>query len=168
MGNPIVKIADFVGSVQIQQDDDTNGLFEAVRNEYADTFVRQMLGVELGNLFLADIGVNGLPVAARFLTIFNAIQEDFGGSIIESKGIKDMLKNIVFYYFARQNNTKITLSGNVTAVGENSKPTSDNFYLARFYNYGIDTAKTIQWYITQNLDVYPEYNGQEFRYNHGL
>lgn len=168
MGNPIVKIPDFIGSVAIQQDDDTTAIFNAVRDEYADKFIREMLGVVLGNLFLADINVSGVPVTPRFLTIFNPIQEDFGGSVIESKGVKDMLKNIIFYYFARQNNTKITLSGNVTAVGENSKPTSDNFYLARFHNYAIDTAKTIQWYITQHLDVYPEYNGQEFRYNHGL
>jgi len=168
MGNKIVKIADFVSPLMIQQDDNTSEAFDAVVDERHDTFIRSVLGVELGNLFLANVDATGVPTDARFVTIFNALQDQSNGYIVESKGMKSMMKSLIWYYFARENNTRVTLSGNVNPKGENSSVSSDNFRLAKAYNDAIDAAKAIQHYITLNLSTYQEYKGEAQHYAHGL
>lgn len=169
MAYPIIKISDFeAGELMLQQNNNVEAEFNSVRDEHAGPFLRSVLGAALGNLFIADIGTNGVPTTTRFTNLFNAFQEDYGCSVIESKGIKQMLKEAIWYFYARQNNTVISGVGNRQAAAENSTPTSDNFYLARIHNSAIDTGKAIQWYILEHIDNYTEYNGQELRYVIGL
>jgi len=168
MANAIVKIADMVGPVLIQQDNNTEELFNPLRNELEGMFLRRLMGIELGNLFLASVQVSGVPPSGRFLTIFSPIQENLNGFEVDSQGIKEMLKCILYFYYARDNNVRVTLAGNVNQKGENSTPNSDNFNLTKTYNKGIEIAQTIQFYIGQKLDVYPEYKGQKLRMAIGI
>lgn len=165
----IVTISDFVGSVQLQYDTRTEAKFNYIRDENEASIIYELLGAELGALFIADLDGNGVPQEARFLSIYNAFADDTGyGAVVESKGIKFYVKNIIWYFFARQNNHLITTSGNTVKKSENADVSVDPFFLAQNYNKSIRTGQAIQWYINENLSDYPEYQGQELHYMIGL
>ncbi len=175
MGLPILNITtDFTGTAQLQFDTQTEAKFDVIRDEREAEYIYQLLGAELGKLFIADLDANGVPLTARFTAIYDAFVEDIGTtsfynwpgmeSIAESKGIKYFLKNIIWFYFARNNQMLVTAGGNKSAASQNSEPNNDSFALARMYNKSIDTAHAIQWYIYDNSATYPEYNGQFLEY----
>jgi len=172
---PILNIeTDFTGTAQLQFDTQTEAKFDVIRDERESTYIYQLLGAELGALFIADLDANGVPVTVRFLDIYNAFAEDIGtttfynwpgiDTIAESKGIKYFLKNIIWFYFARNNQMLVSAGGNKSASSQNSTPNNDSFALARMYNKSIDTGHAIQWYICDNSATYPEYNGQFLEY----
>jgi hypothetical protein len=164
----IVTISDFSGSVQLQRDNQTEAKFNLIRDEFTNEYIYKLLGVVLGNLFLADLDANGVPQTARFESLYDPFQEDWNNEIKQSRGIKFFVKNIIWYYYSRQNNVVITTAGNRTKKGENSDPSLDGMYLAKNFNASINTGKAIQWYISQNFATYPEYNGQKLDYLIGL
>ena len=168
----IVTIDDYIGEVQLQIDNATTARFNSIRDKHSDDYIYQLLGGELGTLYLADLDANGVPSEARFLAIYNAFVQDASDvslyGLVQSKGIKFYIKNIIWFYFARQNNVRISLGGNKSSSSQNSTPNADGLYLARIYNESIDTGKAIQWYINQNSETYPEYNGQRLIYCIGL
>ena len=165
----IVEITDFVGAEQVQQGKFSTKKFDPIRDEYTDPFIRQVLGATLGNLFIANFNAaTPTTLDARFQVIYDAFQDDSTGYVIESKGIKFMVKAVVWFYYARTNNMNVSISGNNSQVGQNSVPLSDGIFLAQNYNKGIVTAKAIQWYIEQNSATYPEYKGQDLNYVIGL
>lgn len=180
----IVAISDFLGDQFLPEDDFTEDFFDPMLDDWHDSFIYKLLGAELGKLFLADLDPNGVPQAARFLDIYNKFAEDtstvggfwgsfyedcpFRNGLVESKGMKYFMKGIIWWYFARNNNVVATLAGNKTSLSENTEVNFDNGNLARNYNNAINTGKAIQWYIWDNSDVYPEFNGKHLDYQIGL
>ncbi len=161
----IVEISDFIGAAKIQKGTFNTDPFNSIRDEFSDDYIYRLLGVELGDLFLADLDANGVPQTARFITIFNAIKQDRdNGGILNSKGIKYYITMIVFFFYARNNNIAISLAGNKVTVSENSNNLVDQTKLVSDYNKGIDTAKAIQIFINEDSATYPEYNGQHLDY----
>lgn len=159
----LVVITDFIGDFALSQDINTETRFDSIRDDWDRPFIRKLLGVELGNLFLTNWdAVSGVPanLDARFKSIYNAFQLDYAGSIVESKGMKYMLKGVVWFYYARQNNINIAPGGNKTSLAENAETSDQSFPLIRNYNAAVKTGKAIQFYIQQNSSTYPEYNGQ--------
>ena len=167
----LISISDFTGEEFLQEDLNTSDWFDQILNQHARPFVRQLLGVELGNLFLANwdtvVGDSSL-LDARFKAIWDAFQEDCGSSIVESKGMQFSIKGILWFYYARQNNSLVTTGGNHSQLSENSTPTNDGIWMAKNYNEAIRTARMIQWYICDNSSDYPEYNGQHLDFYNGL
>ena len=163
MAGNIVEISDFIGSAFIQRGKFTTPRFDDIRDEWTNTFLYELLGAELGKLFIADL-VNGIPQTQIFIDLYDAFVKDDGLEVRESKGIKDMIKQIIWFYYARNNGASVELTGNNIDLGENSDISTDNFSLVKNYNKGIDTAKSIQWFICDNLGVYPVYNGQDLNY----
>ena len=54
------------------------------------------------------------------------------------------------------------MAGTVKSNIENSQHVSNwVFGLAEHYNTGIDSYKSIQWFICDNSSTYPEYKGQD-------
>lgn len=165
----IVELADFVGSFELQEDQFTADTFDPIRDEYERQFVYKVLGAELGKLFLADFDANTpTTLDPRFQAIYDAFIEDYNFCIVESKGIKEMTKSVVWFFFARDNNITISLGGNKSHKSENSDPSADGLNLAKNYNKAIRTGHAIQWYICQNSSTYPEYNGQALNYIIGI
>ena len=163
MAGNIVEISDFIGSVAIQEGKFTTPNFDDIRDEWTNHHIRQLLGAELGNLFIASL-VNGVPSAGRFKTIFDPFSEDINSFVNESLGIKYMIKVIIWFYFARNNNVDVQLTGNVSSLAENSESSTDGFNLVRNYNKGIRTGRAIQRFIRDNSATYPEYKGQRLLY----
>jgi len=171
---PITNITDFVGTTQLQEDDNTEDKFNVIRDERENTYIFKLLGAELGNLFIADLDANGVPQTARFTDIFEAFAEDVSSGfcfewmtingLVESKGIKQYLIDTVWFYFARNNPVLITTGGNKISESENSSNSADGATLGRIYNKAVDTGLAIQWFIEDKPTIYPEYNGQKLKY----
>ena len=167
----LLTISDFTGDEFLQEDLNTSDWLDDIRDEYARPFIRQLLGAELGNLFLTNwdaVSGDSTLLDARFKAIWDPFQEDHGSTVIESKGLKFVLKSIIWFYYARQNNSLVTTGGNRSQLSENSTPTNDGIWMAKNYNDGIRSAKTIQWYICENSTDYPEFNGQNIHFYNGL
>lgn len=168
----IVTIDDYIGEFQLQFDNQTTARFNAIRDNHTNDYIYLLLGAELGGLYLADLDADGVPSEARFLALYNAFQEDLSNGyysgMVQSKGMKFFIKGIIWWYFARANNVRISLAGNKSSTSQNSSPNADGLFLARIYNEAIETGKAIQWYISQNSSTYPEYNGQRLEYNIGI
>ena len=156
----IVEITDLEGTARLQIDNNTKKKFDPIRNERETSAIYQLLGAELGKLFYTELALNNPPTDARFKAIYDAFQVDDGSVVRESRGLKYFAMNIVWFFFARDNNIDIGLAGNSSAVMENSTQSADSGNLAKNYNKAIKTGQQIQWYICDNIDVYPEYNGQ--------
>lgn len=164
----LISISEFNGEYQLQIDNATTTKFNFVRDNHETTYIYKLLGVELGKLFIADLNVSGVPVTARFLAIYNVFAEDSDYGIIQSKGMKQFIKGILWFYYARNNRYIIATGGNKVNKDQNSDELTDGLVLARIYNDSVKTADAIQWYICDNLDVYPEYNGQDLDFVIGL
>lgn len=160
----ITEISDYYGEVQLQADRFTTANFNSIRDEYEATYIRKLLGATLGNAFLDDLDASGVPTTARFTAIYDAFQFDDSGFLVQSKGIKEMIKGIIWFYYTRNNTQDTTLGGNKTSKSQNSDYARSKSFVVRIYNQSIDTAKSIQYYICDNSSTYPEYNGQEFDY----
>lgn len=159
----IIELSDLVGTARLSKDANTKKKFDPIRDEREVSAIYQLLGVELGKLFYAELATNNPPVDARFLDLYNAFSEDYNCDVIESKGLKYYCGYIVWFFFARDNSINITLSGNFAAQGENATQSADSGNLAKNYNKAIKTGQAIQWFICDNADVYPEYNGQALK-----
>lgn len=155
----LVEITDFEGQFQIARDNFTKAIFDDYRDEKQFNLIYKLLGAELGQLFIDDLDANGVPVTARFTAIYEAFIVDDGSSVRESKGIKEMTIAYIYYYWCRDNNRNVGITGNTKNKGENSDVIETVDWIVRAYNKAIATYKEIQWYIGENSTDYPEYNG---------
>ncbi len=134
---------------------------------YEEPYLIDLLGVVLFNLFKADIAVQpGPPAAAIYLAIYNAIRED-DGCIRISRGMKDMVKAFVWWEYVRDQKYKHTKAGFSVDRVENGSPVNfDDVSISTRYNEAIRDYETIQWYIRDNSNQYPDYNGQDKGMSH--
>jgi len=161
----LVEITDFTGELAIPQDKFTSSKFSVVRNARQFEMLYDIMGAELATLFIADLDSSGVPQTARFTNLYDAFVEDDNNAVVRSLGIKEMVKRLVYFYYVRENNKIVTLNGNKSNEGENSKINFTIDWFINKYNEAIETAKAIQWYIEENLDTYPEENRQLINYN---
>ena len=154
---------DFDGYYDISKDSFTSGDLEVYINDLEPKILRKLLGVELYNLFLADLDTNNVPQTAIYQAIYNAFDIDYNKCIISSVGMIDMLKGFVYYEYMRDSQFSSVISGKVKSEHANSKKASFvEFGLQERYNIAVQNACTIQWFIKENETDYPTYNGQDF------
>lgn len=167
----ITKIADYNSRYQVAKDSYSKKTLQVYIDELETTLIRDLLGVELGNLFIADLDLDGVPQTQRFIDIYNAfaVQEDCG-TIWSSYGMKDYLIGQIYYDYARNTNTYNSQIGNKSAIGENSEIAGNMIHdLSQRFNKAIVNGKSIQWYCGCHLpEDYPEYKGVELDYTHWL
>lgn len=163
---PFLTTADFTtGKYKLAQDNYSNVNLAAYIAKYEPIYLRELFGVSLYNLFVADLSSN-VPQTARFTAVFNAFAEDDDESdtnnIIVSEGIREMLKGFVFFEYNRDLPVKNTMTGNVAENNENSVNLNGwKAGIMEKYNQAIDTYKAIQRKMEEDPDTYPEYNGVE-------
>ncbi len=164
----IVQKTDFVGQYQLAQSIADTPLLQSTIDRYEKGLIIRLLGVPLGTLFIADL-VAGVPVAARFTTIFNPAFYQNGNQIRETLGIKAILLAAIYYHYIFDTQARQGQSGVVTQQSENAtvlSPMNAARLGERAYNSVIDTWDNIQWYINTHTDVYPEYSpapGEEIK-----
>lgn len=103
-----------------------SGCFDTTKLQAAIDFwevdyVDQLLGCTEAALFRADL-VDGVPQDPTYLSYYTPFC--FTPSCCEdevvSKGMVDMLKGFIYYYYLRDNQLKITQSGLMQDISENS------------------------------------------------
>tara|TARA_R110000764_G_scaffold89383_2_gene170859 strand:- start:3281 stop:3799 length:519 start_codon:yes stop_codon:yes gene_type:complete len=160
----ILSISDFqYGRTKIAlnpiQETDLGEYIDAVESEY----LPQLFGKELYDLFIADWNapVVGVPTATRFAVVYNPFVYQNDTVLIQSEGIKEMLKDMVYYLFVRDMPTRVTTVGLERVLGENSEYVSAITHdVTSRYNQGIETFDTIQYYMRVFDKInYPEYKG---------
>ena len=166
----ITKISDYNARYQLAKDAFSKKTLQSYIDELEPCLIYKLLGAELGALFIADLDVDGVPQAQRFIDIYNSFVVDYECSQYCSIGLKDYLKGQIYYDFARNNNTYSSLLGNKVAETDNSKTVGNLINdLSQRYNHAIRTGKDIQWYVScYKPEDYPEYKGQSLKITHWL
>jgi len=162
--NLILSITDFENSrtmiaVNPSQEIDLDDYIHRVEKDY----LPKLFGKELYDLFVADwlSPIEGQPTATRFGVVYEPFIVQNDSVLIQSEGIKEMLKCFVYYLYLRDSVTRVSTVGIERVKGENSDQVNAiNHDITSRYNEGVDIFRTIQHYMKsfQPID-YPEYNG---------
>jgi hypothetical protein len=163
----ILTTQDFVGKYNLAINQYTESVLENAIEQTQDNILKKLLGYELASLFEADL-VNGVPVSQRFLDLFNEQQIDIPCYYLFSKGIKDMLLGFTYFDYVNEQSYRNTMSGAVKTNNDLSTPVIAWNKLTTIYNSSIETYQAIQYFINQNLTVYPEYKGVAKLYYDGF
>ena len=157
----IIDLSDFKqGRYKVNQSDFTESDLTWYINEMETKYLVSLLGVELYNLFIADL-FQGNPQDQRFIDIYNAFNYDKYGEVVTSQGLIEMLKGFIFCEFTREQNFDNSINGNTQKRYEiGDTVTARKNGLMMKYNASIKNYCAIQRYICDNKDSYPEFNGQ--------
>ena len=131
------------------------------------TYLVELLGVELYDLFILDLSNPSLT--PRFQFIFDAFnyQNTDNKILIQSEGIKQMLKAFVYFLYVRSITTVQTTVGIKRTESDNSNNVSAIHHgITLKYNDGIKNYDAIQYYMIDNEDIYPEFLGIHKCFSH--
>jgi hypothetical protein len=158
----LINKTDFTGKYALGK---TNfDSIDAYIARYEEPLLIDLLGVELFKLFKADVLiVPPVPSAAIYLAIYNPIRiDDIGNcpAIRVNNGMKSMLIGLIWFEYLRDLKIKMTAAGPAIDEVEVSVLASTDFMYQR-YNEAVKDWGVIEWFIEQNIDDYPLYNGQK-------
>ena len=150
----IVDVADFVGKYELH-----TGMYDQAKlQEYIDIYEKRYLvelfGAELYNDFIADLNTQNVPKSPNFLFVFNPFYENVMlHTIIQSEGIKQMLKGFIYFEYLKDTTNQMTPNGVVIPSNENST-TASTLYTMMYarYNEAMRSFRAIQTHITINLN----------------
>lgn len=136
-------------------------------NLYESRYLKELLGVTLGEEFLADIQAGGgEPTEAKFILLFEPLSYDWNYRVYISGGVKQMLLGFIYWQIARDYYNQMTLVGNVIPSGENSLHSSTlSTTMWDRYNEAVRSYRAIQQYVLNNRIDYPHFNGQTKLYS---
>ena len=157
------------GKYVINDNDITRHDLKEYISDYERKFIYQLLGIELGDLFIADLNQEfKTPTTARFFKIFNPLYFKSThpyNTVVQSKGMIDVLKGLVYTEFVKEQNFKNNFNGNSQNLFESGEnvPAYKNGVIIK-YNQALDSYKAIQEYICDNSTDYPEFDGERKNY----
>jgi hypothetical protein len=138
--------------------------------KYEKKYLVKLLGAELYSLFIADLTATDpqVPQSTRFLNIFNSFDIDDNSCVVTSEGIRRMLTQLIYFHYVRENQVINTAGGTVSNSVELGLPASFKGNIVQAYNQGVDNSHAIQWYICDDLTIYPEENIQILENTSGI
>jgi len=156
----IVVNTDFTGEYNISKNcyDQIDFYIE----KYEKKYLLKLLGAELYDLFISDLTVTNpqVPQTQRFLDIFNSFNIDESSCVVTSEGIRKMLTQLIYFHYVRENQVINTAGGTVSNSVELGLPASFKGNIVQAFNEGVDNSHSIQWFICDKSDIYPEENIQ--------
>ena len=159
----IISSNDFsYGKYTINKSDSTRqDLKEYIENN-EQMFIYQLLGIKLGDLFIADIDPSTKqPITQRFIDIYNPLYFKYKNQIRQSKGILEVIKGLIFMEFTREQNFKNNINGNSQNIFESGEMVGAyRNGVTLKYNQAIDSYTSIQAYCYQENETYPEWDGE--------
>lgn len=159
----IIQQSDFVGKYQLSQNDTIEDKLEDFIDQFYPDYVREILGATLGNLFIADLDVSGVPTNPIYLEFYNPFEIDDGTIIRKSIGMKKIILGFLYYEIARDSNFFNSMSGNRATDGENSSFVNMGDPFSTIFNLSVASAWAVQWYVdvhNPNGNDYSSFNGQ--------
>ena len=163
----LIDSEDFTGKWKIATDDYSEVELDDYISAYEKKYLVALLGVELYDLFAADLN-NQVPQTAIYTSIFNEFYIDDSTCVFHSEGMKKMLLGLIFFQYVRDQDVKNTVSGTVRNQSELAVQIPAFNSVVLRWNQSIDTFRNIQWYICDNETDYPTYNGQSIDYTSGI
>lgn len=167
MADLIVTSADFVAYYGLATDIQLAPRIQAYIDRWEKYYIRRLLGVELGNLFIADLA--NATQDPRFVVIEDAFDEQdetWCNKIRSSRGMKDMLTAMIYYHFVFDGQLSNTQTGVNLPQNETSQtlsPRAAAREAEKKWNELLDTVEAIQWYCRDfKPEDYPEYLGLLF------
>jgi hypothetical protein len=155
----IVQPSDFVGKWAITQKYNSQDLEQYIET-YEEQFIYELLGVDLGNDLLTNLGNLSPELQKLFDPLAENIQTNCARILVKSDGIKEMLLNLLTATYYHDQLGTATSEGKVKLKPEGGSLVSDNYNsVYHLYNRGIKTHRAIQMYIKYNLDDYPDFEG---------
>jgi hypothetical protein len=186
MALPITQPEDFIGEVKISSNKyDEKDLMLYIQR-YEQEILEELLGCDLATAFIADLDADNNPTEQRFINIMNPFciddnmsvgflwdyayfyecRNDYTGYKCKiqwrSRGIRELLKSMIYFKYVRDQKVKNTVTGNVVNQNNVSREAqSGEMNLRRIYNDILKTKTAIQWYICKNPDSldYDDFNG---------
>ena len=156
----LIIAVDFTGKYEVHISQFTADKLQEYIDRYETSILNKLLGVELYNLFIANIvSPTPLPIYNKIFLPF--IEQTDCGEILESKGMKDLLTGMIYFYYVRDQYTQMSTLGAVKNKGENSESTTYVMSgLNARWNEAVETYDAIQRYIELNKSVdYPTFKG---------
>lgn len=162
----LLTLDDFTGFKFIARNDDDDAILQDYIDRYEAKYIREILGVELGKLFIEDIqgeDSDSAAISDRFQKLLDPFQEQ-QCKIYESKGMKDALACMIAYDYIARNQGKHSQSGFVANDVETAKVQSfenaAHYAEEKWNDTVIGTICAIQWYCSDfKKEDYPEYMG---------
>jgi hypothetical protein len=172
----IVKPEDFtLGYYYIPKNENQKQSLQSYIDNVECEYLPDLLGVELYELFIADLDTNNVPQTQIYKDIFDPFKKQeptqcIGSTspIINSKGMKEMIMGIVYFVAMRDRTSRIATTGIKRTDGMNSENVNGVEHdLNGRYNKGVETYKAIQYFIVRINDCvdYPTFLGVDTRYN---
>lgn len=162
----LVQRTDFTGQFALVKTAKTNPDIDAYIEQYEKKYILQLLGVELGKLFIADVQAVSTsdPIETRFQALIDEFDEqDDLGRVYSSKGIKQMLVAFIYYHYIIEDQVKVSTSGTVKDDAETAKvlnPRQAARMAEKRWNAALDTAEAIQYLCAfKSPEDYPEFKG---------
>ena len=162
----LIGTNDFVGRYAVAANTAQLAVLQSFMDEVESKWLAELLGVDLKALFIADIGMGGVPSTPIYTKIYNELiltnPTQFESY---SRGIKPMLLSAVYVAYNRRVNYVSTTQGTKMNESTNSIATgTNNAFYANMYNAAIADFKVIRDYIQQNITDYPDFDGVDKTY----
>jgi hypothetical protein len=155
----IVQPSDFVGKWAITQKYNSRDLEQYIET-YEEQFIYELLGVDLGNDLLTNLGNLSPELQKVFDPLAENIQTNCVRILVKSDGIKEMLLNLITATYYHEQLGTATSEGKVKFKPEGGSLVSDNYNsVYSIYNRGIKTHRAIQTFIKANDIDYPTFEG---------
>ena len=156
----------FVGRIELARSTKIDTVLEEYIERFEAKFIRQILGVELGNLLIADVQAESGsdPIEERFTNIIEPfqIQEDCS-PIHESAGLIDVIASMIFFHYVTDRQVLQSQSGAKRAAAEASvilTPREAQRQGESVWNEALSSIEAIQWRCSvHEYDTYPEFMG---------
>lgn len=162
----ILTISDFdLGKNSIATNTYQDSQLQWYIDKYEKHYLLMLLGVEEYDKFVADLVVR-VPVSPEWVVIFDPLTETISRQLITSRGMKEMLKGLIYFHYVRDNMVKQTTTGNVRTSSENGENISATSSLIQSrFNDSVSDYKNIQLYIHTNESNYPDWYYTELGYS---
>lgn len=162
MAAVLVTLADFTGILGIAKSIVTNPELQNYIDTNEGAYIRKILGVELGNLFIADLA--NPSQADRFAALEDAFQvQDSCGHIYESRGLVFILTSMLYFDYVYDTQVRHSQSGTTKSDAETAKTSSTQGAFAKAakrWNDALADIEAIQYRCTTELPAtYPEFKG---------
>ena len=148
MSVKIIESADFIGDVEIPVGEWTEDKLNLYIDQVEEDILTSLLGWTLYQELESNLNVHPLP--AKWANLIDGDTYTSGEITFKFKGLTEMLKHFVFFYYMRDNemeNTQIGVVINSATNADRVTPVTSNL-LRRHWNKGIKIYNDACSYIT--------------------
>ncbi len=172
----LLELSDFNTYYRLAQSSNTDPVLQSYIDRFEESYIKRILGVELGQKFIDDIQGNDEDsdeIEPRFQAILDPFikQRCGNGSIYESKGMKAILAGLIYSEYVEDDAIKHAQAGTISNQAEVSNvatPAEAMQFGEEKWNSSVISLHAVQWFCgSEEPDTYPEFAGTYFRPKYG-